>query len=185
MSRRCHEQRLGRHDATANPRAGTFGLEVVPHPADDRHSPRNHQRLPESRGAPGARPWSAWRRQTKTGNFRRGGVHRLRAAKPAITGEVSTHLLRVEAPVAPPGRAPSASACGPYRELIAEALGRGRSAMAIWHLVDDHRFTARHASVRRLSRRSAALDRPKPASSSPPSQAKKHKSHTRAKQCRC
>ncbi len=33
--------------------------------------------------------------------------------KPAITGEVSTDLLRVEAPVAPPGRAPSASSCEP------------------------------------------------------------------------
>jgi hypothetical protein len=42
------------------------------------------------------------------------------------------------APVPRPGRAPSASACEPYRELIAEALGRGRHAMAIWQdLVDD------------------------------------------------
>ena len=42
-----------------------------------------------------------------------------------------------------PERAPSASACEPYRELIAEALGRGRNAMAIWQdLVDDHGFTA-------------------------------------------
>ena len=48
-------------------------------------------------------------------------------------------------------RAPSASACEPYRELIAEALGRGRNAMAIWQdLVDDHGFTARYASVRRF-----------------------------------
>ena len=50
-----------------------------------------------------------------------------------------------------PGRAPSASACEPYRELIAEALGRGRNAMAIWQdLVDDHGFAARYASVRRF-----------------------------------
>src|SRR5688572_20779911 len=34
--------------------------------------------------------------------------------KPAISGEVSTDL----APVPQPGRAPSASACEPYRELI-------------------------------------------------------------------
>ena len=67
--------------------------------------------------------------------------------KPATTGEVSTDL----APVAQPGRAPSASACEPYRELIAEALGRGRNAMAIWQdLVDDHGFVARYASVRRF-----------------------------------
>jgi hypothetical protein len=65
--------------------------------------------------------------------------------KPATKEEVSTD----PAPV--PGRAPSASACEPYRELITEALGRGRNAMAIWQdLVDDHGFTARYASVRRF-----------------------------------
>jgi transposase len=83
-------------------------------------------------------------------------------SKPAISGEVSTDseapkpATRAEvatdsAPVAHPGRAPSASACEPYRELIAEALSRGRNAMAIWQdLVDDHGFTARYASVRRF-----------------------------------
>jgi hypothetical protein len=69
-------------------------------------------------------------------------------SKPTITErEASTDLV---APVKP-GRAPSASACEPYRELIAEALRRGRNAMAIWQdLVDDHGFTARYASVRRF-----------------------------------
>ena len=62
--------------------------------------------------------------KAKTGHFR-GGVHRPRAAKPAITSqEVSTDPVRPP----PPGRAPSASACEPYRELIAEALARGRNA---------------------------------------------------------
>jgi hypothetical protein len=43
-----------------------------------------------------------------------------------------------------PGRAPSASACAPYCELIAEALACGRNAMAIWQdLVDHYGFTAR------------------------------------------
>jgi transposase len=65
--------------------------------------------------------------------------------KPGISDRVSTD------PGSPPGRAPSASACEPYRELIAEALGRGRNAMAIWQdLVDDHGFPARYASVRRF-----------------------------------
>src|SRR5437016_12692928 len=51
----------------------------------------------------------------------------------------------------PPGRAPSASACEPYRELIEAALARGRDAMAIWRdLVDDHGFPAQYASVRRF-----------------------------------
>jgi transposase len=55
------------------------------------------------------------------------------------------------APGSPPGRAPTASACEPYRELIDLALGRGRNAMAIWQdLVDQHHFPARYASVRRF-----------------------------------
>jgi hypothetical protein len=48
--------------------------------------------------------------------------------KPATKAEVSTDSARGPRP----GRAPSASACEPYRELIAEALERGRNAMAIW-----------------------------------------------------
>jgi transposase len=68
--------------------------------------------------------------------------------KPAISGEVSTDSGRAEKP---PGRAPSASACEPFREVIAEAVGRGRNAMAIWQdLVDDHGFQAGYASVRRF-----------------------------------
>jgi transposase len=69
--------------------------------------------------------------------------------KPAISEEVSTDPAAPPWP--PPGRAPCASACEPYRELIVEALGRGRNAMAIWQdLVDDHGFFARYASVRRF-----------------------------------
>ena len=50
-----------------------------------------------------------------------------------------------------PGRAPQASACEPYRELIVEAVGRRRNAMAIWQdLVDDHGFPAGYTSVRRF-----------------------------------
>src|SRR5712691_11281900 len=68
-------------------------------------------------------------------------------SKPAITETVSTD----SGPPCPPERAPSASACEPYRELIGEALARGRNAMAIWQdLVDDHGFTARSARVRRF-----------------------------------
>ena len=70
-----------------------------------------------------------------------------RGAKPATTAEMSTDL----APGSTPARAPSASACEPYRELIVEALTQGRNAMAIWQdLVDQHGFTARYASVRRF-----------------------------------
>jgi hypothetical protein len=68
-------------------------------------------------------------------------------AKPATRTVVSTDST----PVPHPGRAPSASACEPYRELIAEALGRKRNVMATWQdLVDDHGFPGRYASVRRF-----------------------------------
>src|SRR5215813_10307201 len=51
----------------------------------------------------------------------------------------------------PPARAPRASACEPYGELIDLALDRGRNAMAIWRdLVDQYGFPARYASVRRF-----------------------------------
>jgi hypothetical protein len=51
-----------------------------------------------------------------------------------------------------PGRAPAASACEPYRELIESALAAGRNAMAIWQdLVDDHGFAAKYASVKRFT----------------------------------
>lgn len=47
----------------------------------------------------------------------------------------------------------TASASEPYRELIEEALGRGRNAKAIWQdLVDDHGFTASYLSVKRFVR---------------------------------
>ena len=50
-----------------------------------------------------------------------------------------------------PQRAPTGSACAPYRELIDLALARGRNAMAIWRdLVDDHGFPGQYASVRRF-----------------------------------
>jgi hypothetical protein len=82
-------------------------------------------------------------------------------AKPAISGEVSTDSRRSKPAIAgavsadtahaAATRAPSASACEPYRELITEALQRGRNAVAIWQdLVDDHGFPARYASVRRF-----------------------------------
>jgi transposase len=71
----------------------------------------------------------------------------LGGAKPATKAEVSTDLAAVPRP----GRAPRASACEPYRELIECALERGRNAMAIWQdLVDAHGFSARYASVRRF-----------------------------------
>ena len=46
------------------------------------------------------------------------------------------------------------SACEPYREMISEAMDRGRNATAIWQdLVDDHGFDASYESVKRFCRR--------------------------------
>lgn len=71
-------------------------------------------------------------------------------SRPAIAEGVSTDSERGKGPPSP-GRAPSASACEPFRELILEGLGRGRNAVAIWQdLVDDHGFQARYASVKRF-----------------------------------
>jgi transposase len=100
---------------------------------------------------------TAVRRETVSGYLKAAGIAvrgrgrpRVGPPKPAISGEVSTDPTPpTGAP--PPGRAPSASACEAYREVIVEAVGRGRNAVAIWQdLVDDHGFSARYASVRRF-----------------------------------
>ena len=114
---------------------------------------------------------TAVRRETASGYLRaagipiraRGGRPRSWPPKPATTPGVSTDPSAppptiLSPPVSTdlgvggaPQRAPTASACEPYRELIADALHRGRNAMAIWQdLVDDHGFPARYASVRRF-----------------------------------
>src|SRR3989442_8680704 len=59
------------------------------------------------------------------------------AAKPAIElytdpGALFPGIDSPLSPSSPPARAPTASACAPYRELIATALTPGRDAMAIW-----------------------------------------------------
>src|SRR5581483_10651 len=106
----------------------------------------------------------AVRRETISGYLRAAGIavhgrgrRSESKAKPAIAEEeVSTDLeakpaITREGVSTDPGRAPTASACEPYREIIAEALARGRNAVAIWQdLVDDHGFPARYASVRRF-----------------------------------
>jgi len=77
----------------------------------------------------------------------------LRPANPATAPQVSTDLPpEVRAATEPaPGRSPTASACEPYRDVIEQALGDGRNAMAIWQdLVDDRGFPAGYASVKRF-----------------------------------
>ena len=108
------------------------------------------------------------RRETIGGYLRAAGIgvrgrgrRGERAAKAAISPEVSTDLARSNPAISSgvstdpggpvPTRAPSVSACEPYRELIVAAIARGRNAVAIYQdLVDDHGFPAKYASVRRF-----------------------------------
>ena len=77
--------------------------------------------------------------------------------KPTISGDVSTDsgskptISPAVSTDSPPVRSPRASACEPYRELIVDAVRRGRNAVAIYQdLVEDHGFTAKYASVKRF-----------------------------------
>jgi transposase len=71
-------------------------------------------------------------------------------SKPASREGVSTGSIAAIAP----SRAPAASACEPYRELIEAALRIGRNAKAIWQdLVADHGFAGGYASVKRFVRK--------------------------------
>ena len=105
------------------------------------------------------------RRETVSHYLRAAGIAVRRPGRPredlanaAISSEVSTDSPAPPAAAtasvstgAGPTRVPSASACASYREVIVEALSRGRNAMAIWQdLVDDHGFAGQYASVRRF-----------------------------------
>jgi transposase len=93
----------------------------------------------------------------------RWGHGRAKAAKETSTdtgsaskaaSQTSTDSAPGPWPPQPPGRAPQASACEPYRELIEPEVAKGRDAMAIWQdLVDDHGFTHQYASVQRFVRK--------------------------------
>src|SRR3989442_3621906 len=83
-----------------------------------------------------------------------GGATRRQPAKEVSTDPTPPAAAPSAPPAWPPGpqRAPTASACAPYRALIELALARGRNAMAIWRdPVDDHGFPAQYPSGRRLA----------------------------------
>jgi transposase len=70
-------------------------------------------------------------------------------AKPAISSAEVTPGSSAEKPLTP-------SICEPLRDIIEEALTRGRNAKAIWQdLVDDHSFAGSYQSVKRFVRRLA------------------------------
>jgi len=97
----------------------------------------------------------------------------LEMAKPATTQEVitdsgdskpaTTEGVITDSALRQPGRAPSASACEPYRDLIEEGLRVGRNAMAIYQdLVTDHGFAARYNSVRLFAIKLRGVQVPEP-----------------------
>ena len=126
---------------------GRTGMDAPAHRTGDREPPRDGQRLSEGGGAGGPRPRAAGDTGGKTGHFPGRLSTDSAAAHPATTGAVSTDAV-------PPGRAPPASACEPFRERIEAALTQGRNAVAIYQdLVSDHGCPASYASVRRFVRR--------------------------------
>ena len=102
------------------------------------------------------------RRETVSGYLKAAGVAvRGRGGRPAqwppptpvTTSTVSTDSVATVA-TAVSGLARTLSVCEPYRDLIVDAIRRGRNAVAIWQdLVDQHGFEGRYASVRRFVRR--------------------------------
>jgi transposase len=75
-----------------------------------------------------------------------------KTAKPAI--EVTTGFGVELSGVESENRAPTASACEPFREAIELGLSRGRNAMAIWQdLVADTGFSGSYQTVKRFVRK--------------------------------
>ena len=76
-------------------------------------------------------------------------------SKPAneVTTDSGTGFGSAATP-AEPSRAPSASACEPYHELIQHELAKGRNAMGVWQdLVDRYGFSGAYESVKRYVRK--------------------------------
>ena len=139
FSLRSIEERTGVRRETASAYLRAVGIAVRRRGGRPSEWPPKAATTPEVSTDPNSKPATTGGVSTDSGT-----------SKPATTVEVSTDFSVAKRPPTP-GRAPSASACEPYRELIEEALRRGRNAMGIWqNLVDDHGFPARYASVRRF-----------------------------------
>jgi len=83
------------------------------------------------------------------------------AAKPASAEGVLTDSEA--SGTRPPTRAPAASQCEPYREVIELGLGIGRNAVAIWQsLVDEQGYAGSYSSVRRFVQKLRGSSQPEP-----------------------
>ena len=95
------------------------------------------------------------RRETASGYLKAAGIPvRAAGGRPGVwppPNAATTPEVSTDPATRLPARPVSASACEPYRELIRDAVERGRNARVIWQqLVDEHGFPARYASVRRF-----------------------------------
>jgi Mu transposase, C-terminal domain len=132
---RVHEQRLGRHHTTANPRTGPSRLDALSHPAVDGRPPGDRQRVPESRGYSGAWTRPPERIEGKTGNFPAAGVHRPRSVK---TEHFRRGVHRLQPPTSGPqsggvdrlGHGPASRPCAERERLRAVPRGNRRGARA-------------------------------------------------------
>jgi transposase len=123
--------------------------------------------------------WSMRRIEQETGIYRETAARYLRQAGIAVrrpgrpskeTAKPAISTVEVTPDSEPPSskpaitvttdfgaeKAPGPSTCEPFREIIKEALARGRNAKAIWQdLVDTHSFAGSYQSVKRFVRRQA------------------------------
>jgi len=87
-------------------------------------------------------------------------------SSPERVNEVTTDFGAETGPLAvepEPARSPSASASGPFHELIEAGLSRGRNAMGIWqNLGDQSAFTGSYESVKRYVRKLRGVQSPEP-----------------------
>src|SRR6187551_2767963 len=72
------------------------------------------------------------RRETVSGYLKAAGIPVRGRGRPSEGKSKPAMSASAVSTDSPPTRAPSASACEPYRELIEEAVGRGRNAVAIY-----------------------------------------------------
>src|SRR5262249_23247647 len=85
------------------------------------------------------------------------GWGRRAPAKPAIEVTPDFHAAFSRKPNVP-------SVCEAYRELIEQALDRGRNGKAIWQdLVSEHGFTGSYQAVKRFVQKLRGPQRPEPA----------------------
>jgi len=143
------EQETGVRRETASAYLKAAGIGVRPPRAWGRRPPAK----PANEVITGStEDWSDLHYNPNPKNVPEEGNSKSQTAKPA--NEVITGFGVGLSDVAAKNHSPAASACEPFREIIALGLSRGRNAMAIWQdLVADHGFQAGYLTVQRFVRK--------------------------------